>query len=372
MSTTLIFNDTLKGHRLEYFHHLYVGACEKTDTSFVFSYPESDKDLLKEYDWPEHQHIKMVSMPSFPEGGGLRDIWKKNKVLSGMVKSIKPSRVILIDVMGHLPFLPLLVRKTKVYGVIYGIYLYTWKQDPFRVRVAHIFKYFIFSRFPVFDKIFIQSDSSAAANLNTLYHTRKFQYICDPIVPIDKSNIKDIREELKIPIEKKIVLHPGDLSRRKGTIALLKGLVECSSEILDNYYFIFAGRVSSQCKNEFADLFNKIKEKTKNIQLIEGFLSFDYLGSLICTSDILFIPYQLTNQSSGIVSYAAEFSKPAIVTKEGLLGKIVKKNHLGIVIKDSSPTSIKKILKEGINWSPSENLFIESNSVKEFYTTLYC
>lgn len=370
MSTILVFNDTLKGHRLEYFHHLYVTAAENDDYTYVFSYPDFDSQLLSEYDWPQKDNLQMIPISGFPKNDGLRAIWVKNTILSKIVKTIKPSRVILIDIMGHMPFLPFLVRNTCINGVIYGIYLYTWKKDSIKKKISHVIKYYLFSKFKVFGNIFIQSDGSSAALLNKKYGTNKFHYLCDPVVPIDKRNITDVRQKLGIASGLKIVLHPGDLSRRKGTIALLKGLSECSPVLLGKYYFIFAGRVSNQCFDEFYLYYNKIKEKTSNIKLIEGFLPFDYLGSLIYTSDLLFIPYLLTNQSSGIVGYAAEFNKPVVVTKEGLLAKIVKKNHIGFVIKDSSPKSIISFLDNDWEWRASTNLYMEKNTIREFGTTV--
>ena len=370
----LVFSHTLVGHRLEYFHHLYEAAGCRINESFIFVYPSEEASLLSMMDWSKYSNVQLVELPGLNNSSmHLCLSIKINKVLRKLIKKYKPKVIILPNIMAHMPFLPIYVRKTKVRGIIYGIYLYSWKTDTIKKRIIHAINYFQFAYCNIFDKVYMQSDAAAARYLNGIFGSHHFAYLCDPVVKISTEGVCNLRRELNIPDDKIIILHPGDLSQRKGTLALLRGISICPKEVLDKYYFIFAGRLSSSIKREALSLMDDINTKNSNLKFISGFLSFEYLGSLIYTCDILFIPYLLTNQSSGIVSYSAEFKKPVVVTNNGLLAKIVKKYHLGYIISDSSDKTISDFFyfAREQKWKSLENSYLQDNSINNFTSVLF-
>lgn len=371
----LVFNTSLRGHYLEYFHHIYMGALQRPEKHFLFVYPEEDASQLKQMEWPSSPNVSLKPVKGLNVAG---NIIKKarlySKVLGREVEAAKADEVILTNIIHYLPFLPLYVHKTKVKGIVYTIYLYSWKTDGIKKRISDIVKYLIFKHSKVVHKVFVLADHSAAVYLNKLYKTDKFDFICDPVVRIDKDKVHDLREELGVSQDKVFVLHAGDLSCRKGTIALLKGLVSCDRTVLDRYYFLFAGRISPGIKNEFEELYNQLQTKTKGIKLITGFIPFDFLGSMIFTSDLLLLNYLQTSQNSGFIGYAADFGKPVVVINNGLLKKNVRRFKLGYVIPDASPQSIRCFL-EGYQkgcYEPSRrsSKYVEINSIENFTETL--
>jgi hypothetical protein len=56
------------------------------------------------------------------------------------------------------------------------------------------------------------------------------------------------------------------------------------------------------------------------------FHSFSFFNS----SDVLFALISWTYQSSGVIGYSIQFNKPVIVSDQGLLGKLVRNNKIGI------------------------------------------
>ncbi len=371
----LVFSTSLRGHYLEYFHHIYWGALQRPEKEFTFVYPEEDFIQLKQMEWTMAPNVTMKPVKGLGvEGGVIKKAFVYSKILGREVKITRAKEVVLTNLIQYLPFLPIFVHKTIVKGIRYSIYLYTWKNDGFKKRFEDVIKCLIIKYAKVISKVLILADNSAAVYLNKKYNTTKFAYICDPVVRINKGAVRDLHQELDLPQDKTIVLHAGDLSYRKGTIALLRGLVSCEKSVLDKYSFIFAGRVSPAIKNSFDILFEQLQAKTKDVKLISGFISFDYLGSLIHTSDLLFLTYLQTEQSSGFVGHAADFGKPVVVINTGLLKKIVRKYQLGYTVPNSSPESIRNFLENYPNSvrkiQPNRNSYLESNSIKGFVDAL--
>lgn len=360
----LIYNDSLSGHRLEFFHHIYEGAIRNEGETYIFVYPTADSYLLDKMDWQTSDHIRLIDYDI-----NSTSLYNKYMVLRKCVKAYNPSRLILMDLMSYIPYLTL-YRKVNVCGIIMGVYLYTWHVDSILKRLSNIFKYWLISTNPVIKNVFIQSDTSAVSFFNRKYKTKKFRFICDPIVPLGDFCVADLCKKYGIPNDKRIILHPGDISYRKGSLALIKALASLPQEFLNNYYFIFAGRVNSNIKDEFDHYYNILTSRGGNVKLIHGFLPFEDLASLVSISEFLFIPYILTNQSSGIVGYGAQFKKPVVVTRFGLLSKIVKRNHLGFIIEDSSIESIVSFLINPPKWEFKENDYININNKHEFARVL--
>lgn len=359
----LIFIDNLSGHRLEFFHHLYITAIGRRDV-YKFIIPDGHSERIGLLEWPYSNNVSISTCPFLDN----KTDTHKYSILRSEISQCNPKYVVLMDFMAYLPYIAFSRSKTKYRGFIMGIYLYTWENDSLKKRVLNIFKYLLISRCKAIDKIFIQGDKSAALYLNKIYKTNVFQYICDPIVPIsEEANIID-----KYKLSKKLpmIVHPGDLSYRKGTIDLIKGLDATPIEYITKYCIVFAGRLSDDCRADFLYYFDSLKDKGVSIHFIEGFLSFGELGALIRMSEFIFIPYRLTNQSSGIVGYAAQYKKPVVVTKAGLLSKIVKKNHLGIIIKDAKEETIANFLSSEHLWQYKPNNYLKENTPELFSQTL--
>lgn len=365
--TILVFNHTLAGHRVEFFHHLYLAAMNMTSNKYIFSYPKCDEEQIKYLEWPHADNIVFKETDLITAGCNvLQSSYRSYVALKMAIKETNPDEVVLMDVMIFMPFACLL-RGVLIKGLIgTGIYLYTWKEDGLKKRIENVLKYFLFAKCKVFSKVYIQCDLSSALYLNKKFKTSKFEYICDPVSRLSIS-AKNLREELGISSEKIVVLHAGELSNRKGSLDLLTGINLCTPKTLAKYYFIFAGNVKSVVKSDFFKLVSDIKQKTDDFLLIEGFVSFEHLASLVSTCDILFLPYNLTNQSSGFVGYGAEFNKPVVVTRDGLLGKIVRKYKLGYIIPDNTPKTISEFLsanKRGMEINGQA--YLSDNTVKEF------
>ena len=366
----LIYCPRIAGHRLEYIHHLYLGAIKRKNKNYVIVVPR-EFDLIKnKFKWPLANnitfcYIEKEIIQSFKCNFILSEL-RKCKHLQNVIKVYKPEEVIVLDMIEYVPFLPLFVSsKVKVSGIIYRIFLYEYKEEGIIKRFLDVFKYKWMSAFPVYDRIFILNDIKSAAEINTRFSSSKYLYLPDPVVPIEKIDEFDFRDEYKIPKDNVILLHPGGMLPYKGTIEILKALNLLDGKSLNNITIIFAGRVTESIKEEFDALCNCIKTK---VQLIveEGFLPYERLGALIKQCDWLLIPYKTKSQSSGIVGHAAYFEKPVIAVKGGVIGNIVSTHKLGVLIDSPTPECIKDAILSIPDKITCKNNYCKVNTIENF------
>jgi len=346
----LIFDDSVEGHHLEYLHHIYEIALEKTNFNFVFSVPSNFILLKDKFTWPPSENIYWDFICD-------NDIAKKSKskflhsfrisnILRSKVKQYSINYVFLISLMGYLPFLPLffLNLKVRISGIIYMIYLFRWKNVSFSVKAQDVFKYIILSKLNLFGDIFILNSPSASRHLCHLYNCSKFIFLPDPFI-----NIPTLKSQtICINENKRIFLHFGSMSERKGTLDILKSILLMSTSELIEVQFVFAGKINEDIKAEFYFIYNYLKFKA-DIILLDRFCYYEEIIFLCQKSECILIPYKETAQSSGVIAYAAQFMKPVIAPEEGLIGKLVKHYHLGVLIKKVTPQYIHDALFEKLS-----------------------
>lgn len=344
ISRCLLFDTTISGHRIEYLHHIYMEMITRKGSFYVIVVPEKFKDVKNVYEWPVSINVSFDFIPSslvknLENRNLLLSAFKKTRVLREYVKKHQSDKLFLIDLMPYIPFLPLFInRSTRVYGIIYRIYLYDWNSSSWCGKLVENIKYRLISGKNCIQKVFILNDAMSARMLNKLYDTDKFDFLSDPFN--DTGYIpSDLRCKLGILDSQKVFLHFGGLSRRKGTLEILKAMTLLTDHERTDTFFIFAGKVYSDIHEEFYRMVEMLKSEC-NIKVFDEFCRIELVADFCCTCDAILIPYSNTSQSSGILGYAAFYGKPVISPSQGLLGKIVKKYHLGICLNEVTPRSI--------------------------------
>lgn len=371
----LFFETSVSGHRLEYIHHLYTKAIDYPENSFVFTLPKDFLDVKDKFTWPEASNIafhlfeeKFQFSTSYIVGS-----FKVSRFLRSIINEFNIDKVFLISMMHLLPVLAfVLPRKVKLTGIIYTIYLYTWKDTPRFKRRKEAFKYLLLAKMSRFKNIFILNDATSTRYLNRLFKTNKFLFLSDPFVPIKQEHLQDLREELNISTTKKAFLHFGGLTHRKGTLEILKAIALLSEKELEDKCFIFAGKVYEDIKEQFYQLYN---QQSKRVQLLcfDKFCDYSFLGSLCLSSDYILTPYKDTAQSSGMLGFAAQFNKPVIAPRENLIGKLVKQYKLGITVNKVDAFSLASTIKslQSITGREKPNSYLKVNNIDSFTNDIF-
>jgi len=369
---TLLFDVTLLGHHLEYLHYYYQGAIKRKNEEYIFCVPEEEFLNQKDkYDWQESYNISF----EYLSNDELHSLMHKSVILNNIaearliakkIKELGADKVILTNFIHTIPYLLfLLPKKVKVRGIIYRIYLYGKKN--IRYKIENFF-FWMMGSSSVMEKIFILNDESSAKMLNCIHNCHKFNYLPDPVPVVNIDKLESIRDVYNIPTNNKVFLHFGGLSRRKGTIEILKAINICDEEQLKNKTFIFAGRVYKEISNDFNILLKSSRQKAQ-VLVFDDFCTYEFLYNLCYSCDVILMPYYQTNLSSGLLGYAAVFGKPVIGPNEGLIGSLIKKYQMGYLLPEISPKSIADSFFADFDANSAE--YVKLNSVQEFIDCIF-
>lgn len=369
MKKKIIFLTQTSGHHIEYLNHIFNEVGNFTDNQYIFILPESFHQNKDKFIWKENKNSTFIffkdkDVTKLSKNKIIRS-YQYNKLLKEKIGNLSVDDIFLIELMKFLPFLPFLFSsKIKISGIIYHIYLYKWKYLSFIDKGLNVFKFLIFRNFSCFKYIYVLNDNAAFKYFNKVYKTKKFKYLPDPIIPVKQNNSINQRELLGIGMKEQVILHFGALTETKGTLKILDFINEASKIELQKKVFIFAGVIKDDIKEEFYRNLQHLKNNT-SIFIYDEFLEFSKLSSLLKISDVIFCPYTRVFQSSGVLGFAAQFNIPLIVPKEGFLGKLVKRNRLGIAYERFEKIYILNAL-DNAKIFPLNYAYLKNHSIDEF------
>lgn len=339
----LIFDDEFTGHHPVYIKYLYEYSINYSNVNFIFVV---HKNL--EYIFMSKPDNVLVSFLSDIEINSIL-FSKLNRslrltiLLNKYIKLYKPSKIFLISLISFLPFGIFLNSKNNISGIIYQIYLYRWRTSNLKTRLFDIVKYLLLTKFKIINNIYILNDDFSVRYFNKIYKSNKFCYLPDPLINIEPDKLTNFKLTDDKFSNKIICLHFGYLESRKGTLEILKSIAQLNKNDDGKYLFVFAGKISEEIRISFYTIYNSIEDKS-NIIIHDFHLDNIFLQSLVLSSDLILIPYKNVFQSSGVIGLACQFNKPVVVSKNGLLGKLVKRYKLGYLIEDTSAVCLTEFL----------------------------
>ncbi len=145
--------------------------------------------------------------------------------------------------------------------------------------------------------------------------------------------VKEIREKAGT---RKIIGLFGFLSKRKGLLTLLE---TAQRSVKENWFFVFAGHLyeSDLLPEEISQVWTFVKSQPTNCFFhLERIPTEAQFNSLIDVCDVLFAAYNSFSSSSNILTKAALFQKPVIVSDGFCMSERVKKFRLGLSIPEEN------------------------------------
>ena len=134
---------------------------------------------------------------------------------------------------------------------------------------------------------------------------------------------------------------------------------------------VFAGVVREEIKEEFYQLADELKEYLE-LKIYDDFVSFQVIEELCASSDYLLAPYENTGQSSGVIAYAAKYSIPVIGPAQGLLGKLIRRYHLGICLDTVDANGLKNLFQsEKLDKSKINTNYLKVNTISHFQESIF-
>ncbi len=376
IKTTIVFDSSVEGHHLEYLNHFYNHAVKLKQEKFVFCLPREFQEIANKLIWPASDTIQIVLFDQFITSklnkGSFTKAYYLSRYLRTLVKEKKATDVFAISLMELMPFIPFfLYKRVKISGIIYLIYLYRWKKSSIINKAIDVLKYLIFSRLGVFKNVFLLNDTIAPRYLNKKFNTNVFKYLPDPLMITSFDPLNNLKLHYQISDDKIVCLHFGALAERKGTLDILEAILETDKSHIIKFTFIFAGRVSLDIKQRFYELLAKAKMKT-NIIVIDEYVDYGFICNICQISDFVIIPYKNTAQSSGVIAYCAQFNVPVVGPRTGLLGKIIKRNRLGILLENSSVECIRIFFNDPERYTYTlKTNYVKNNTISNFVNIVF-
>ncbi len=330
----LVVTSSVRGHFMEYIHHIAT-SCNYNKNELFIATSDDIKEKLPLLTWPKNQKLHWVFFVGshVRTGKPLRDAFILTREVGKICKNLEPDQIIFLELMSVMPFcLFLLPRHIQLSGIIYKIYLYRWKQNNFLRKCEDALKYCLMSKSKTLNKIFILNDRTVPVFLNKLWKTDKFFYLSDPCVTINQTHRSDFRKQNGIDSSQLLFIHFGDISKRKGTNLLFEIISRMTEEQRQHSCFVIAGKVDNGIKMEFYESYEYWKQNA-NLMVFDYFCPYDFLGDLCRVADYIVLPYMFSSHSSGVIGYAARYNTPVILPDGGMVSKLVKRYHLGKVLK---------------------------------------
>lgn len=333
----VIFDTELKGHHLEYVHHLWTFIAENNLASeYYFVLPESEwRTLSPLKNWLNSDKINLrllkdselqihYRLPIF------KRCRKESTLISNIIKEIgNVSEVVFINLPVVMPVLPFIIgNHIKISGIVYTIDLYANYRGFRGIKERLVLR--LYAKNKKFKNVFLLNSAKSVEIYNKKYKTDSFKHLVDPVPLVDFTNLKDLHLKYGLNNENNVFLHFGAMQKRKGTLILLDAIKLINDK--SKNAFIFAGKISKDIKEEFYIKVNRLKEEGYKIFIHDEFVDFNDLYNLCYTCDCILAPYLDTACSSGVIGYGAVFNKPIIGSSNGLLGELIKDNDLGQTI----------------------------------------
>lgn len=364
----MIYDTSISGHHMEYLHHIYM-ATEGQDADFVFVIPEDFTKIKGKLVWPEISNVTFDLIPKLKldnlEGNWFKSRWKRAKLCASYIRKHRTQEVFFIELIVQFPFLPLFVPKgVKLSGILYQLIPYEWSRLKVVSKIKCSIEVSSYAISRCVKAPMTLNDSSCASYYNLRFHTDKFIPIVDPVMPLDYKP-QDVRRELRLNENDKMILHFGGMTSRKGTTLILEAAKIMNEEQLKDKVFVFAGKVGNDIRDTFYKLIEQLKGKVR-IYVFDEFCSYERLADLCHSCNSIIIPYRNYSYSSGVIGYSAQFHKTVIGPSQGILGKLIRRNKLGLTFCSLDAESLAQILLLEESYKERKNNYAEKESVKAF------
>lgn len=368
----MIYDTSIYGHHMEYLHHIYK-ATEDREADFVFVIPEDFSKMKGKLVWAERRNVTFDLIPEQKldnlERGWFKSRWMRAKLCASYIRKHKVQEVFFIELIVQFPFLPLFVPKgVKLSGILYQLIPYEWNRMSIVSKIKCAIEVASYAKSRCVKAPMTLNDSSCACYYNHRFHTDKFIPIVDPVMPLAYKP-QNVRSDLQLNDNDKMLLHFGGMTHRKGTILILEAAKNMTEEQLKDKVFVFAGKVGNDIRDKFYKLIEQLKGKVR-IKVYDEFCTFERLADLCHSCDCIVVPYRNYSYSSGVIGYSAQFQKTVIGPSQGILGKLIRRNKLGLTITRFNAESLAKLLIQNESYIERKNDYAEKETVEAFCDTI--
>jgi len=382
----LIYDITITGHHSEYINHLvnYIDENSGDDNQYYFIvHPEFSKRFAeisgkatecKNITWLE---ISNDELEQTLKGSLVKRSFSNFKLLNKYAKKYQVDHVLLLY-LNTFQFALIFAKRHYIIDGILFRQFYRMRKSSLKQKVNYWIKYLLLKLVLKNSKIrnlYILNDEKSVSYFNRIYNSRVFRVLKDPIpniLPKEDFRIKDYHN---IGNDKRILLHFGSLSDRKGTLEILDAVLDLNEKISKKICLLIIGKANSEFRRKIVSRINRLKIENPSLTIVyrDEFVSNCEMKCYFEQSDFLLIPYKNIESSSGILGHAISSETPVLSVNKGLIEDIVLKYQAGVLIDEVTPFAVKSGIEKLLSTNTNildKNEYIETHSPKVFSEAL--
>jgi len=377
----LFYNLRLTGHHSEYVSHLidYLYLNKDENTYIFVLHPEFSKKFPVIADKARQiANVKWI-LATFDEyesiglGGMVKRTFSEYRLMDKYAVAHSVDFVCLLY-FNIFQLACVFYRPSyKISGILF-LQFFRMEKSGLKEKLKYYRKYLTTLGYSLNSKIncvFILNDKKGSEYLNKEFNTGIFKMLPDPIpelLPLEGFNIY---EHYNIESGRKIFLHIGGLSDRKGTFEIIDAAQFISVKNQTNVAILLVGKAASDITEEtILKKINFAEDKT-NVQVVwdNQFVSNSMMKSIFEQCSAVLIPYKNTEASSGILGHAVAANKYVIATGKGLIKELIEENNFGVLIDNVTPFEIASKMESFLPLQLNNHFssqFLASHTPKEF------
>ena len=168
------------------------------------------------------------------------------------------------------------------------------------------------------------------------------------------------------PADRVTFLLFGYLTERKGPLMVLDAMRLLPVGVARRVAVRFAGRVDPQIRDAIEARRQLLARERPEawLQIDDRRLGEAELDALVCESAVVLAPYQRFVGSSGVLLWAARAGRPVLAQAFGLVGRLTRDHHLGLVANSSDASSLAAQIVRMVEDGPQS--FIDPSSAARF------
>lgn len=227
-------------------------------------------------------------------------------------------------------------------------------------------------------RIYILDDLTAEEKLKKYrIGSSEVEVIPDPL-PKYLSNISTERVDADEKGELNKYLIFGAIRPQKGVIEAISAVESLTTKYKSKIHLKIVGKGNESYENEIEKMIDKMEEKSEIgcIERKDEYISKKDVMYEFETSDVVLLPYQRTEGSSGVLGIAAMTRTPVIGPSKGLIGRKIKKYGMGTTTNTRKVSDIHRAIKASIEEKPQISIsgaskYVDDHSPKTFVYKLF-
>lgn len=146
----------------------------------------------------------------------------------------------------------------------------------------------------------------------------------------------------------------GSITVRKGVLEILDALPYLTNQEAEGTRLIIAGHVDEGLRPTLQAKLRSARQQRPEVDIVirDYVIPEEQLVALLTSADVVLCPYRRHVGPSGVLIWAAQFDKPVISQRFGLMGALVDRYQLGLACAPEDPRDLAECFRATLRGGP--------------------